>query len=84
MSASAAGDDSESDRPMTHPTLQDPGIRAILAQPYGRFSDREFDRRRRALTDVLRRRGCDALVICGEERVGSVRLAPCGAAEARE
>ena len=71
MSASAAGDDSESDRPMTHPTLQDPGIRAILAQPYGRFSDREFDRRRRALTDVLRRRGCDALVICGEERVGT-------------
>ena len=56
---------------MTHAVLQDPAVRAILAQPYGRFSDSEFDRRRRALTDVQRKHDCDAIVVCGEERAGS-------------
>src|ERR1700737_1872550 len=56
---------------MTHPVLQDPSIQAILSQPYGRFSDQEFDRRRRALTDVMLKHHCDALVICGEERFGT-------------
>lgn len=56
---------------MTHPALQDPDIQAILAQPYGRFSDPELARRRRALADVARRHGCDAVVICGEERAGT-------------
>jgi Xaa-Pro aminopeptidase len=56
---------------MTHAVLQGPGIQAILSQPYGRFSDREFDRRRLALTNAMQKHDCDALVICGEERVGT-------------
>ena len=56
---------------MTHPVLQDPAIQAILSQAYGRFSEGEFDRRRRALTDVQRRHDCDAIIVCGEERAGS-------------
>jgi len=51
--------------------LRDPAIQAILAQPYGRFSDEEFERRRRALTEVQREYGCDAIVVCGEERAGT-------------
>lgn len=51
--------------------LTDPAIHSILSQPYGRFSDAEFDRRRRALSDVQLRHDCDAIVICGEERAGS-------------
>jgi len=58
-------------RVVTHPVLQDPAIDAILSQPYGRFSDPEFDRRRRALGDVQRKHDCDAIVVCGEERAGS-------------
>jgi len=54
-----------------HPVLQDPAIQAILAQPYGRFTDAEFARRRRALADVVERHDCDALLICGEERAGT-------------
>jgi len=54
-----------------HPALQDSDIQAILTQPYGRFSDGEFARRRRALSEVTQRHGCDALVICGEERAGT-------------
>jgi Xaa-Pro dipeptidase len=56
---------------MTHPVLQEPAIQAILTQPYGRFSDAEFSRRRRALTAVMQKHRCDALVICGEERAGT-------------
>lgn len=56
---------------MTHPVLQDPKVQAILAQPYGRFSDAEFDRRRRALADILVKHSCDVLLMCGEERVGT-------------
>lgn len=56
---------------MKRPVLEDPAIQAILSQPYGRFSDREFERRRRALTEVQRRHGCDAIVVCGEERAGT-------------
>ena len=56
---------------MTHEFLQDPDIQAILSQPYGRFSAQEFDRRRRALTAVMQKHHCDALVICGEERAGT-------------
>jgi Xaa-Pro dipeptidase len=54
-----------------HEVLQDPSIQAILSQPYGRFSEAEFDRRRQALTAVMSKHQCDALVICGEERVGT-------------
>ena len=56
---------------MNHPHLQDPKIKAILAQPFGRFSDQEFARRRRALTDVAAQHDCDAIVLCGEERTGT-------------
>jgi Xaa-Pro dipeptidase len=56
---------------MNHATLDDPRIKAILEQPYGRFSDAEFARRRHALLAVLERNACDALLICGEERAGT-------------
>lgn len=56
---------------MDHPTLRDPTIKAILEQPYGRFSDGEFARRRRALTEVALKHGCDAVLLCGEERTGT-------------
>ena len=51
--------------------LNDPKIAAILNAPYGRFSDQEFARRRAALASVMRERECDALLICGEQRVGT-------------
>jgi len=56
---------------MMHPVLQEPAIQAILAQPFGRFSDQEFVRRRQALTIAMHKHHCDALVICGEERAGT-------------
>jgi Xaa-Pro aminopeptidase len=56
---------------MTHPNLRDPKIQAILAQPFGRFSDAEFARRRQALADVAAKRECDAVLLCGEERTGT-------------
>jgi Xaa-Pro aminopeptidase len=52
-----------------HPVLDQPHIRAILAHDYGRFSDAEYERRRRALAEVIHRHGCDALLVCGEQRV---------------
>jgi len=65
---------------MTHPVLQNPSIQAVLSQPYGRFSDQEFDRRRRALTDVMLKHHCDALVdlrrgACRHGRLLADRLA---------
>jgi Xaa-Pro dipeptidase len=51
--------------------LSDPKIAAVLAAPYGRFSDAEFARRRRALGEVTEKHGCDALLLCGEQRVGT-------------
>ena len=51
--------------------LNDPKIAAILNAPYGRFSDQEFARRRAGLEAVMRERECDALLICGEQRVGT-------------
>jgi Xaa-Pro dipeptidase len=56
---------------MNHPTLHEPRIKDILAQPFGRFSDAEFARRRRALADAAARRACDAILLCGEERAGT-------------
>ena len=56
---------------MSHPVLEEPAIRAILEQEYGRFSDAEYERRRRALAEVMNRNGCDALLLCGEQRVPS-------------
>ena len=51
--------------------LNEPAIKAMLAQPYGRFSDAEFARRRVALTTVLQANTCDAILVCGEQRSGS-------------
>jgi Xaa-Pro aminopeptidase len=56
---------------MKHPTLEEPRIKAILEAPYGRFSDAEFARRRRALVAAMERQGCDAIIVCGEERAGT-------------
>ncbi len=56
---------------MTHPNLQDPKIKAILAQPFGRFSDQEFARRRQALSDVAAKHNCEAILLCGQERAGT-------------
>ena len=56
---------------MNYPHLQDPRIDAILAQPFGRFSDGEFARRRQALTKVAEKHECDAILLCGEERNGT-------------
>ena len=56
---------------MAREILNDPKIAAILAAAYGRFSDAEFVRRRSALTAVMQRHACDALLMCGEQRVGT-------------
>jgi len=56
---------------MNHPHLQDDRIKAILAQPFGRFSDGEFARRRQGLTKVAEKHECDAILLCGEERSGT-------------
>jgi Xaa-Pro dipeptidase len=56
---------------MAREILNDPKIAAILAAPCGRFSDAEFVRRRSALTAVMQRHACDALLMCGEQRVGT-------------
>jgi Xaa-Pro aminopeptidase len=56
---------------MDHPTLQSPTSNAILAQPFGRFSDQEFERRRQALTATEANHSCDAVLLCGEERTGT-------------
>lgn len=54
-----------------HPTLNEPAIRAILAQEYPRFSDAEYDRRRQALAALMAKHACDHLLIAGEQRTGS-------------
>ena len=54
-----------------HPAFDDPKIQAILAEEYGRMSDAEFARRKHALGLVLAKHGCDAALLCGEQRVGS-------------
>jgi len=51
---------------VNHPHLQDPKIKAILAQPFGRFSDKEFQRRRQVLADVAARHDCDAICFAGK------------------
>lgn len=55
----------------SHPAFRDPRIQAILAQEYGRVSDAEFSRRKAQLDRVLEKHGCDAVLLCGEQRVGN-------------
>lgn len=54
-----------------HPTLREPAVREILAQPCGRFSNAELSRRRAALESLALRHDCDAVLLCGEQRAGS-------------
>ena len=54
-----------------HPNLQDPKIQSILTQPFGRFSNAEFSRRRKALTEVAAKHECDAILLCGVDRSGT-------------
>src|SRR5262245_1842559 len=54
-----------------HPTLREPRVQALLAQEYPHFSDAEYDRRRRALAEVMAKSGCDHLLVCGEQRAGT-------------
>jgi Xaa-Pro dipeptidase len=56
---------------MHHPHFEDSKLKAILDQPFGRFSDREFVRRRKALEVVAAKHDCDAILLCGEERAGT-------------
>jgi len=53
----------------THPVLEQAHLRAILEREYGRFSDAEYQRRSRALEEVLAQRGCEAALLGGEQRV---------------
>jgi Xaa-Pro aminopeptidase len=55
----------------THPTLRDPKIQSILAQPFRRFSAAEFARRRQGLTAAAAKHECDAILVCGVDRVGT-------------
>jgi Xaa-Pro dipeptidase len=54
-----------------HPTLHEPRIRALLEQEYPRFSDVEYERRRKLLTAAMARHDCDHLLVCGEQRAGT-------------
>jgi Xaa-Pro aminopeptidase len=49
----------------------EPRLRAILDQPFPRFSDAEMARRRVALAEVMQRHDVDQLLVCGEQRAGS-------------
>lgn len=49
----------------------EPRLRAILDQPYPRFSDAEIKRRRVALGEIMHRHDVDQLLVCGEQRAGS-------------
>src|SRR5262245_29150842 len=54
-----------------HLNLQAPRMRALLEQEYPRFSDAEYDRRRRLLAATMAQKGCDYLLVCGEQRSGT-------------
>jgi Xaa-Pro aminopeptidase len=47
-----------------------PHLAAIVAQPYPRFSDAEFARRRGLLREAMAHAGVDTLLVCGENRAG--------------
>ncbi|HKS85607.1 MAG TPA: M24 family metallopeptidase [Pseudolabrys sp.] len=48
-----------------------PHLARIVEAEYPRFSDEEMARRRASIEDVLARAGCDHLIFCGANRVGS-------------
>ena len=48
-----------------------PKLKAILAQEYPRFSEKEYARRHKALADVLREAGADSLLVVTENRSGN-------------
>jgi Xaa-Pro aminopeptidase len=47
-----------------------PHLAAIAGQPYPRFSDAEFARRRALLREAMGRAGVDTVLVCGENRAG--------------
>src|SRR4051812_6296113 len=50
----------------------DERLREIVEQqPFPRFSDGEYDARRRALLGAMQKMQVDHLLVCGEQRVGS-------------
>ncbi len=49
----------------------EPRLRAIVEQPYPRFSDAEFARRHRALASVMARAGVDHLLVLTDHRTGN-------------
>lgn len=48
-----------------------PHLARIVEAEYPRFSDEEMTRRRASIENVLARAGCDHLIFCGANRVGS-------------
>jgi Xaa-Pro dipeptidase len=49
----------------------EPGLRAIVAQEYPRFSDAEYARRHRALQAVMEKAGVDHLLVVTDHRTGN-------------
>jgi len=49
----------------------EPRLKAILQQPFPRFSEPELARRRRLLGEVMRKHEVDQLLVCGEQRAGT-------------
>jgi Xaa-Pro aminopeptidase len=56
---------------MTLALSLDPGLAAIQAAEYPRFSDAEIARRRTALLGAMEQAGVDHLLVCGEQRAGT-------------
>ena len=48
-----------------------PHLARIVEAEYPRFSDEEMTRRRASIENVLARAGCDHLIFCGANRIGS-------------
>jgi Xaa-Pro aminopeptidase len=66
----SAGDPRAADpRPHRQAPLP-PHLAAIVAQPYPRFSDAEFARRRGLLRAAMAHAGVDTVLVCGENRAG--------------
>jgi Xaa-Pro aminopeptidase len=53
------------------PRVLAPRLRAILEQPYPRFSSGEMRRRREAVSELAQRSRTDTVLVCGEQRAGS-------------
>lgn len=54
-----------------NPLSLEPRLQAILQQAYPRFSDAEYQRRHRALGDIMAKHGCDHLLVVTDHRAGN-------------